>query len=340
MNKLSVIIPVYNKKKFVKKCIDSVLKWGKASYEIIIIDDGSTDGSSDIIDKFKVDSRVKIIHKKNGGVSSARNYGLKVATGEYVTFVDADDEVIINSLTKIIYNLNSKSDIYIAGAIQDGQNVNLKIFEDLKFVNDGSKAVLAFVLSGGEKEKRIPKQATRFMSGCKEKFYRRDFLNSIQLKFDEELGRNEDVLWSCCAYYYAQSIRFLPINVYINKEDENGITKSMNIDLLLKNMNIFIDKFNCLFYDVIDRQLLAHFYFQQSLIVNYELYRAKKLNKIAYREFCNLLDCWYKKSTSKYMIKNLMSNELPLTKRLAYYFMKLRLYSLVGIEMYIHHQIR
>lgn len=247
MNKLSVIIPVYNKKNFVEKCINSVLRWGEGNYEIIIVDDGSSDGSSIIIDKFKVDSRVKIIHKKNGGVSSARNYGLKVATGEYITFVDADDEVIRNSLIKVIPNLDSKSDIYIAGAIQDGQNINLKIFEEIEFRNDDSKTVLAFILKGYDKEKRIPKKATRFMSGCKEKFYRRGFLDSIKLRFDEELGRNEDVLWSCYAYNYAQSIKFLPINVYINKEDEAGITKNMKISLFIKNMNVFINKVNDFF---------------------------------------------------------------------------------------------
>lgn len=86
--------------------------------------------------------------------------------------------------------------------------------------------------------------------------------------------------------------------------------------------------------------MLADFYFQQSLVVNYELYRAKKLSRITYNEFYILMDQWYKKLTSRFMIKKLRSKELSLPKILAYYFMKFKLYSLVGIEMYLHHKIR
>lgn len=313
-------------------------KVGGEDYEVIVIDDGSSDGSETIIDKFKDQPNFKVVHKENGGVSSARNYGLEIATGEYVTFVDADDEVIPNSLTSVMPYFTSKSDIYIAGAIQEGQDTNLKIFDDVEFQGNNSKAALMFILTGGNQEKRIPKQATKFMSGCKEKFYRRDFVNSIGLRFDEELGRNEDVLWSCYAYDCANTIRFLPINVYINKEDENGITKGMNVHTFIQNMEKFIEKFNIYFCDKISEHTLADFYFQQSLITNYELYRAKKLKRITNDDFQKLIKRWYKSSANTFMFEHLKSSELPMTKKLAFYFMKLRLYDLVGAEMYVHHK--
>lgn len=106
---------------------------GGDDYEIIIVDDGSTDESAKIIDGFSLNEKIKVIHKKNGGVSSARNTGLGIATGEYITFVDADDEVIKGTLTKVMGYLDGQNDICIASAIQDGQNPDTRIFEKMEF---------------------------------------------------------------------------------------------------------------------------------------------------------------------------------------------------------------
>jgi glycosyltransferase involved in cell wall biosynthesis len=89
---VSIIVPVYNVENYIEKCISSICEQNYASIEIIIVDDGSPDNSPAIIDRLsKDDSRITVIHKQNGGVSSARNAGLKIAKGEYVTFVDGDD---------------------------------------------------------------------------------------------------------------------------------------------------------------------------------------------------------------------------------------------------------
>ncbi len=89
---ISVIIPVYNREKYIGRCVDSVLSQSFDDFEVLLIDDGSSDLSPQICDEYaKKDARVKVIHKANGGVSSARNEGLKVAQGEYITFVDSDD---------------------------------------------------------------------------------------------------------------------------------------------------------------------------------------------------------------------------------------------------------
>lgn len=94
MPKLSVIIPVYNVSKFLPACIDSVLSSTFTDFELLLIDDGSSDNSGAICDKYATrDNRVKVIHKENGGVSSARNIGLDVASGQYITFIDSDDTI-------------------------------------------------------------------------------------------------------------------------------------------------------------------------------------------------------------------------------------------------------
>jgi glycosyltransferase involved in cell wall biosynthesis len=100
---ISVIIPVYNVEKYLRECVDSVLSQTYKSYEIILVDDGSTDGSGEICDEY-IDghSQVKVIHKANGGLSDARNTGLKNAKGEYVYFLDSDDYIVPDAFQKLI----------------------------------------------------------------------------------------------------------------------------------------------------------------------------------------------------------------------------------------------
>lgn len=89
---ISVIVPVYNVENYLCKCVDSIINQTYNNLEIILVDDGSTDGSASICDEYVLkDSRVKVIHKENGGVSSARNIGIAEASGEYICFVDSDD---------------------------------------------------------------------------------------------------------------------------------------------------------------------------------------------------------------------------------------------------------
>ena len=91
---LSIIVPVYNVEKYLARCIDSILAQTFTDFELILVDDGSTDNSGEICDEYAgKDPRIIVIHKENGGVSSARNHGLDIARGEYITFVDSDDQI-------------------------------------------------------------------------------------------------------------------------------------------------------------------------------------------------------------------------------------------------------
>lgn len=91
---ISVIVPVYNVKKYVEKCLDSILRQKYKNLDIVVVDDGSTDGSGEICDKYATkDKRVRVFRKKNGGLSDARNFGLRKAKGDIVAFVDSDDFV-------------------------------------------------------------------------------------------------------------------------------------------------------------------------------------------------------------------------------------------------------
>ena len=110
--KISVIVPVYNVEKYINRCVDSIINQTYKNLEIILVDDGSPDNCGKICDEYaKKDGRIKVVHKENGGVSSARNIGLDIATGDYIGFIDSDDyieldmfECLVNSIIK--YNLD------------------------------------------------------------------------------------------------------------------------------------------------------------------------------------------------------------------------------------------
>jgi len=100
---LSVIVPVYNVEAYVARCVESILNQTYKNLEVILVDDGATDASGAICDTFAAqDPRVRVIHKENGGLSSARNAGLETATGEYITFVDSDDWIEGDALEKLL----------------------------------------------------------------------------------------------------------------------------------------------------------------------------------------------------------------------------------------------
>jgi glycosyltransferase involved in cell wall biosynthesis len=144
---ISVIVPIYNIKDYIRECIDSIISQTYRKIEIILVDDGSTDGSEKIVDEFeKKDDRIKCIHKHNGGLSSARNAGLDVCTGDYIVFVDGDDFILPNLLEYLLeLILSYNADIAIIGSFRDERpeyisDVNAgkspKVFAGIDYAND------------------------------------------------------------------------------------------------------------------------------------------------------------------------------------------------------------
>lgn len=107
---ISVVVPIYNVEKYIEKCIDSIINQTYTNLEIILVDDGSPDKCGKICDEYaKRDKRIKVIHKENGGVSSARNIGLDNLNGEYVTFIDADDYISNNYCEELLNALKTEN---------------------------------------------------------------------------------------------------------------------------------------------------------------------------------------------------------------------------------------
>ncbi|MDE5885512.1 MAG: glycosyltransferase [Oscillospiraceae bacterium] len=112
--KISVIVPIYNVETYLPRCIDSVLAQSFRNFELLLIDDGATDSSGKICDEYvKKDERIHVFHKKNGGPSDARNYGIEKAEGEYLTFIDPDDYIAANYL-EVLYQMLTSQDADIS----------------------------------------------------------------------------------------------------------------------------------------------------------------------------------------------------------------------------------
>ena len=123
--KITVIVPVYNTKKFLTRCVNSILKQSYENLEVIIIDDGSTDGSAQVCDELsKSDKRVRVIHQKNKGIATTRNIGIENATGYYISFVDSDD-YLEKDLYKNLYKsmIISMQTIFLGGLLWHLRNV-------------------------------------------------------------------------------------------------------------------------------------------------------------------------------------------------------------------------
>lgn len=118
--KISVIVPVYNAEKYLSRCVDSILVQSFDDFELLLINDGSTDSSGQICDEYALkDSRVQVFHKENGGASSARNLGLDNAQGEWIAFVDSDDYVLPTFLELYFHLCKSGAELCISGIIPD-----------------------------------------------------------------------------------------------------------------------------------------------------------------------------------------------------------------------------
>lgn len=183
--KLSIIIPVYNLVKYLDRCIRSIVSQSFDDFEILLIDDGSSDDSRVLCDDWKgCDQRIRVFHKPNGGVSSARNLGLEQADGEFITFVDGDDYILPGMYERMIaLQLDHNADIVICGFSQeqnDGSFVPYYSCNELK------------TLSQQEQVKCLLTN-TYYTCSCCDKVFKRKLIET--LRFDIKITHYEDLLF-------------------------------------------------------------------------------------------------------------------------------------------------
>lgn len=207
--KISVIVPVYNVEEFLEQCLESIVTQTYIDLEIILVNDGSTDQSSKICDDFvKRDPRVKLIHQINGGVSSARNIGIKVATGEYITFVDSDDWLEKEMYQKMMYavKIQNESEVIMCDFINEKYDCQEKITANIRdgfYVKQDIVKELYPTLLVTEDLGRLP-----IVSACICIFKKELFLNN-KIAFDVDLRYVEDYLFMATIMLYTNSFYYL-----------------------------------------------------------------------------------------------------------------------------------
>lgn len=206
--KISVIVPIYNSEHFLDKCIQSIINQTYRNIEIILINDGSTDKSLDICYKFKkIDERIIVLNKKNGGVSSARNMGLDIASGDYIGFIDSDDFIATNMYENMLHAIiKHNADVAECGYFTcDSNYKNIRKYELINSVIDGEYMCSYLYLTG--------ENTTNFNVN---KLYKRELLYDIRypnVRYSEDYWLNVRVFYKCkrkvtlkdCYYYYVMS---------------------------------------------------------------------------------------------------------------------------------------
>ena len=214
---ISVIIPVYNAEKYLETCVSCVLAQTYGALEILLIDDGSTDGSGALCDAFAArDARVRVIHRNNGGASAARNAGLRTATGDYVFFLDSDDSIVPEALEKLLANAKQNdSEIVFFDAYTAEEETGKR--------SGDNYAHKERYLPGRGKDLMLRMTKNRdFHMGICLHFFKRSLLDINKLVFKEGIVY-EDFLFTCQAYCFANRVSYVPEYLYCRLYHTNSV---------------------------------------------------------------------------------------------------------------------
>jgi len=229
----SVIIPVYKTEKYINKCLDSVINQSYSNLEIIIVDDGSPDKSGEIADEYaKKDNRIKIIHKENGGSGSARNAGIKISTGEYLSFIDSDDWLEDNAIENLISEALTKSSEVVmpdrfTKVFSNGKMKKELLFSQYEDIRTLDDFVIDIIVGQG--------RAWRVSSVL----YKSDIIKNNMIIFPV-VYTAEDVIFNLKYLSKAKTISFIKhATLNVNKR-EDSVTASYRNDL--PELALYIDK--------------------------------------------------------------------------------------------------
>lgn len=181
---ISVIIPVYNTEKYIERCVNSVLSQTMKKIEIILINDGSTDKSSEILNKYHIERKIKVISTKNNGVSAARNLGIKNSSGEFIYFLDSDDFIDKDALKKLYETLKiDKTSIAIGAFFVKSNEINMINIKKYKKITNSEEAI----------EKILRNELPRTACGI---LFRNSIVEKERIFFKDDLNYGEDFLFT------------------------------------------------------------------------------------------------------------------------------------------------
>ncbi len=215
---ISVIVPVYNVKDYLIPCVESLIAQTYRHIEILLVDDGSTDGSGVLCDNLsQKDNRINVFHKRNGGLSDARNYGLKVAKGQFIGFVDSDDWVSADMYQILLDNLlKANADISVCE----------KIIAYDTFQEDCGKTKTCCTLSTQD-ALTVLYRNEKYMSHSCNKLFKRSLFSNIEFPKGKYF---EDYFIMHELFGKAQTVTFCDMGLYYYRQRQGSITNSKNAD--------------------------------------------------------------------------------------------------------------
>lgn len=232
MEKVSIIVPIYNVEKYIERCIKSLISQTYRDIEILLINDGSPDDSKTICERYeKIDKRIKLYNKENGGLSDTRNYGLKRAKGEYILFVDSDDYIESNTVEVLISEMKKDNlDIVAGNAVLEADGEDKKYLDITKHDKNKVTNGLEYYVSSNE--------ADFFQASVCIYMYKRELILENNLFFEKGI-LHEDEEWTPRVMINAKRVKYINFIFYhYTASRENSI---MNSKDKTKNM---VDLFN------------------------------------------------------------------------------------------------
>ena len=234
--KVSVIVPVYNTERYLSRCLDSILNQSFTDFELLLIDDGSTDGSGEICDSYaEKDSRARVFHKENGGVSSARNLGMKEAKGEWICFVDSDDELLPNGLQVMADGISDEVSMVMAG-YHECEDGHLQIDTSILGVEGGlinRNEALLMMYPSVDRDKV-------YLGYPWGKLFNKNAVKDCGISFDEHIAIKEDTLFVVAYLCQSEkSVYYTSLPVYNYMKVSTGAMGSLSVSFNSKYLTSF-----------------------------------------------------------------------------------------------------
>lgn len=249
MYKVSIIVPVYNVEKYIRRCLDSLVKQSYRNLEIILIDDGSTDNSGKICDQYEIkDKRFKVIHQKNAGLPSARNTGIENITGYLVMFIDSDDWIDENCIERCVneFKLNDKLECILFPYIREFENISKSVYflgkKEKLFVNDDVKKYIHRRIFGPIKKELKRIELKNDLNTAWGKIFISRFIGNIRFTDVKYIGPAEDCYFNMQLFSKFKVVKYIPnIKYHYNKINQNSIvhTYNKNLEITLNNLYMY-----------------------------------------------------------------------------------------------------
>lgn len=329
--KVSIIIPVYNtKEEYLEECFKSINNQTYKNVEVIVVDDGSKEETATYLDKYTKNNNYKIFHKKNEGVSVARNFGIEKATGDWLMFVDSDDFLNEESI-EILINNSKSMDIVIGGVKRTTINNTMEL-ESCVLKNEETKELIKSIFQA--------KSAKRpYVDGLWGKLYRKEFWIKNNLKLEKELKYGEDATLNIEAYIKATKICFFSKVVYYWRTNDESVTAKYNAKLMdeqEKVLNIMKNKFPEITGKIYKKEFISYISRAVKNIVE-NIYLSAETTKKEKRELLNKL---ISKPIYKDCINSNLYNEVPIKRKVILILLKFKMFWAIEILFKIYRKYK